>query len=567
MKKLSCLLLAVGLLLTGLVGCGSEKDATSTTTTIGNVADSTTTEDIRGDDVTTTTVSTTKEKTHTTAADKVNEDQGVTTIKLPFDTPITYSLFMTEHAAQPVKTSSPKWGNLTSKTNVTLDVDFASGSDAQTKLMLAAASGEMYDITALNITQLRTYKEVLFMDLTEKILAEQVPNYWNMVKNDPEIKNYTYNGKFRGLAQTHWGGYETVGMAPAIRYDVLEDNKLSVPKTWDEWFETMKNLKKAYPESTPFSGRTWGYIFYYWEYALGMRQDIHYDYDKDKYVCGAIEPEFYTVLQFMKDAYDEGIVDPKFMTVTEQTFSDGCQSNKIFFFIDNGMCYYKQTTELKKKDNDALIFAMPLMENSFKQKRGYAYTQSVNYQMQYALSAQAKEPEKLLAFMNWCYSEEGMLVNTYGRKDVDYKVNKDGQPYIPESVWSKYGYGSSGEYARMSDLGLGQSCFAPTFLQQAMIRENYPETEEAYDGMDAQEITKADLKAGNFDPLPSVAPDVGVKTLSCADTINSYIHTNVSKFITGKRAMSEFNNFVAEVKERGAESIVAEYNKAKLAGQ
>jgi len=226
------------------------------------------------------------------------------------------------------------------------------------------------------------------------------------------------------------------------------------------------------------------------------------------------------------------------------------------------MNFYKQTAALRKTNPNALFFAMPLMTNSFGQKRGYGYYQSINYQNQYCLSSKAAEPEKLLAFMNWCYSEEGMLVNTYGRKNVDYKVDKNGNPYVPESVWKKYGATPAGEYQWMSTLGLGQLCFAPTWTWQGLIRENYPDDEEY--GMDFNKVTAADMKAGHYDILPTVEPDVSTKTLSRADAVNSFILSNVVKFISGSRPMSEYDAFVADLKRLGAEDVVKEYNTVGL---
>src|SRR5699024_3866074 len=53
-----------------------------------------------------------------------------------------------------------------------------------------------------------------------------------------------------GLHEKVWPDYSL-----AIRVDILEELGLDEPKTWDELEKVLEDMKKAYPESTPFSDR------------------------------------------------------------------------------------------------------------------------------------------------------------------------------------------------------------------------------------------------------------------------------------------------------------------------
>lgn len=469
--------------------------------------------------------------------------------------PVTYTLYLPEHVYQPISTDAMKWDLITEKTGVTLDVDVGVGTEAQTKLTAAAASGKMYDIAFLTHSQIQSLNSSLFMDLTD-IMETKTPNYWAIAKDIEGLESIKVDGKYLGFGMTHID-YPDTPVQLAIRYDTLEKHNLSVPKTWDEWFETMKQLKKLYPDSTPFATRSGSYLLEYWTQALGMDYLIHYDDDEDKYVCGVMEEEFRTVLQFMIRCYNEGILDPDFDSSDSTTFEKKVQAGNVFFWMDNGVLADMQTEQLQKSNPSAMINSMPLMTNSFGKKEGLMWTNLTNYASQYCLSATAKYPDRLLEFMNWCYSEEGLLVNTYGKLDETYKLDSDGNPYVPESVWKKYENAAKPSYQWMSDLGLGQLCFAPYYDNFGVVWENYEVDEEdaKYAG-----IYDKDLEEGNFTAKRDTKPDIGTESISRYDTINTYAKQQVIKFIKGTRSLTEFDSFLSEMKKLGVESLLEECN-------
>ena len=173
-------------------------------------------------------------------------------VSIPLSKPITFTLFLEEHSSQPVKTDALKWKAIAKKTNVTLDVDVGVGSAATTKLAAAAASGKMYDISCIKHGKLTTMKPTLFLDLTKRINKDETPNYYNLVKNDlADMKLLRVGGKVLGFSMYvtdtfengKWGPYETAACPMGIRMDILENNGLKAPTTWDEWFNVMKKLK------------------------------------------------------------------------------------------------------------------------------------------------------------------------------------------------------------------------------------------------------------------------------------------------------------------------------------
>jgi len=208
--------------------------------------------------------------------------------------------------------------------------------------------------------------------------------------------------------------------------------------------------------------------------------------------------------------------------------------------------------------------SMNLMKSHLNgnKKTGTAYTQAGNYSTLYCLSSKADHKDELLDFMDWCYTEEGMLVNCLGKEGVTYEMDKDGVPYLPKKVWSKYIDNAMPEYAYMSDLGLGQLCFAPRVLQPNSgakwvgRKEKLEEDDASFDNS----VFQQDIKDGCYVSLLNVTPDLDSDTLSRYEQINQYMRNQVVKFIKGTRALSEFSAFQNELKKLGIEDVLKACN-------
>jgi len=584
-KRVISLLAVICLLLTVFAACGkdpvtsdtsdnSTPDVSTSESDVSDTSDTPDTSDVsnaptgdKNPDNTTTsngggnkTTTTTKKKDTASSGNKVD-------YQMPFDKPVTFTLYLTEHANQPIKADSMKWDVITEMTNVTLDVDIGSGSNANTKLSAASASGKMYDITCVEHSTLRNLKTSLFMDLT-KVMKTETPHYYELVKDEKDLALYKVDGKHLGFSLYTFEGMDEPMDEGAynayIRKDLLDKENLKIPTTWQEWFTTMKTLKAKYPDSIPFSGRSVDYILYFWTEALGgQKMQMHYNSVAGKFVCGAMQSNYRSVLQFMNQCYREGILDPNFDKASTGTCIEAGNSNKLFFLIDNGSTPYTINNELAKTNKEARLYAINLMSSHLNnnKKTGTSATRSCVFSTLYCLSAKTQNKDKLLDFMDWCYTEEGMLVNSCGKQGVTYDLDKNGEAYVPKKVWSKYINNAMPEYAWMSDLGLGQLCFAPRLLNNEGIewkdRPAALSEEEPYFDDNA---FKAQLKQGSYVAFHHAQPDVDANTQMLFTQINTYIRTQTVKFIKGDRALSEYNTFLNELKKMGIEDLMKKCN-------
>ena len=480
-----------------------------------------------------------------------------------FDEPVTFTVMTYEHPSQPIDPSSVIFQAIQEATNVTLEFDITPSAEYSTKKAAAFGSGILSDITHVTSDDLNKFAGAnIFMPLPDDLLEESVPNFYQRVADDLNWKMSKTNGQALGFTILN-GSTENVllgGYIPVIRYDILEKNNLQMPTTWDEWFVVMKQLKTIYPDSTPFSGRLKGVnMLNQPSLAMGCMPGLYFNYETNQYSFGVLETRYREILQFFIRCREEGILDPNWKTVDANTWDQGVSSGKIFFWYDNAGFAAGQTANLQKSDPEAKMQVMPLMANSEGKKQGQLYNQNWYTQL-WALSANAAEPEKLLKFMNWLYSDEAMYICNYGKEGETFNRTEDGKVTIPSEIVEKYRGASSPEYNWMADYGLGLLCFTP------LVNTSYSMNVQL-DLMDWElgSIIEADYEAGyyHFEDIKPSLPEADRATVNNEmRQIGTLIARGVEEFVDGTRPITEYDNWVSDIKAAGAEHVLEVYNAA-----
>ncbi len=486
-------------------------------------------------------------------------DSGENVKKL-FDEPVTFTVMTLEHPSQQVNPDGLKYKTITELTNVTLDFDITPQATYKTKKSAAMASGMVNDIMYLETGDLQKYADSgIFLKLDD-YLESDLPNFYNLIKDDAEWAKTKINGNVYGLTVLNAGFFPNGGKCPVIRYDILEKNNIAMPTTFDEWFNVMKQLKTIYPDSTPFSGRNAGYnMLGNMEYAMGCYGGFGYNPTSGKYEYGVLTENYRPILEFWIKCWNEGIIDKNWANANSNTWDEGVNSNKVFFWYDNAGFAQSQTAFLKKNNPDALMQIMPLMANSKGEKRGVVYAKH-QYNTLYALSSKSSNQDKLLKFMNWLYSEEGMYVCNYGKENETFTKDSDGNVTLPQDIVKKYSSATSPLYNWMSDYGLGLLSFTP------LVRDN-GELLDAL-GRDNSQFTQIlmdDYNAGYYKPEfvnVTLSTDINTQIAQKLSSVNALVFSEIRKFVEGTRPITEWNQFVTQLKNAGAEDVVNAYNAA-----
>ncbi len=493
---------------------------------------------------------------------------SVSRLTIPFQETMKWSLFMTENANQPINPDAIKFDALYELTNVELDIDIGVGASVNTKLMAAAAAGKMYDITYITNTQFRTYKTSLFYDITDRIKTD-TPNYYRAVERDwDDLQLFSRGGRFYGFAQTEYNYLydEQSVLCPQIRVDILENNSIKLPTTWREWFEAMRILKKKYPDSRPYAGRSTDDMLDYWSKMLGQEYNIYYNAENERWYCGVLVSRFKSVLQFMKDCYDEGILDQNFDVSSEANFQKSTTTSRTFFTIDSDAAMAQTNEALQAADENAMFVPIAPFSSHLNGNKTttWYYPQSANFQSMYYIGAQANHMDELLHFMDWCYTDEGAHTNNFGLLGETYELDENGDPYVPEKLWRGKWPGGIAEngYDWKSEYGLNQFCFAPYMngspdAKNTSFWEKDNSLKKTYANRHAWQVDGVtEYQKGYASKRLNVIPDVPEDMVHRYDTLQTYIRNQIVFFIKGNRPMSEYDTFVNDLKAMGIEDLL-----------
>lgn len=551
-RKTVALLMAIALATSSLAGCSGNSDSSSDTSSTA-----------------------TNSSTTSTASDTGTSSTGeeASASALPFDETLTVTMMISENATQPVNPDSSLIQYMKEHLNVDLQLQIIPGSDYATRVATALASNSMPDmIRACQPYQFSQYAPTgMLLNIDD--YKEYAPDYYALIDGEDRIgetNKLRINGSMYGFETLE---YYRVAIAPinAIRTDLLEEAGLDMPTTWDEFYDALLAIKEKHPDMTGFSSRagTRTMIGRY-AYQLGSggfnvvdtTNGVYYEPEEDAYIYGPTSENFKAVIEFFAQAYKDGILDPDYATMTQETYWEKLSSGRTMSICDNNSFIGRVfNPALEQIDENAAFDIVPPLENDLGQTRQYRYNK--DWTDQIIVSSQVDEPEKVVQFLNWFYTDEGRMLTNFGVEGQDYDI-VDGNPMIKQEIVDANSDASDVFTAIQGELGLGLQGLAtyvdeytyhqvsdPIFLEQAEKIDQYTE-----DGS----IVYAPL-------YPSLSQEDNERATSLQANLNNVFDQEIDKFIIGQRSMDEWDDFVATLESQGASELAEIYNNAYQALQ
>jgi len=391
MKRLVALLIALSLLGSlMLTGCGEKENAADVTTPAPTA------------------------KSEPTAAPEVKKEEILTCKYLvPGDPPTELAKgldainakMLADGVNVKLERQHIAWDAWDQKINIMLstgeEFDLFHVMNDRTPVSSYVSKGALSDITAKmdqygeNIKKVNPDSMINACKVEDKIYA--IPAFWVEFSHSPEI---------------------------TIRLDILKENGLSVPKSFEELttaFETvMKNWKGKQKPYLPLVGTT--------VYKFGMDQKSYdswpfWIYDDIFYVnqnTGEVKNYFETE-EFKQDCmnarmwYEKGLINPDVLVFKNDQVINQLDSGD--WFVHAGT-YGNSIDNIKKNYPNITVDDFKFL-NFFPDKpnmRPYG-TRNMN-----AVPITSKHPEASVKFMNWLYAnQENYDLYMYGREGVDFK--------------------------------------------------------------------------------------------------------------------------------------------------
>lgn len=344
---------------------------------------------------------------------------------------------------------------------IRLDCNFYE-TDWETQLTLMVAGDELPDMLAgcsMNVSDVNEWgEEGYFLDLNEYI--DLMPNLQAFFEKYPELEAFctTSDGHIYGLPKLRVDMTDRLTRS-FINKQWLENLGLSMPTSIDEYYDVLVAFKEqdANGNGDPndevpllFTSDEGGYsaIEKTLLDAFGIyTSDINYILQADE--NGKVElahtgDKYKEYLRFLNKLYKEGLMEQEAFTITSDEVTTR-QQNEIYGSFGCGSAPFVMAN--KDISYDANWLALAGLYSDFNKERNVSISSPVQNSILVAVNGNVENPEAMARFIDYFYTEEGMLSATKGYDGVTFDMVDDEllgtkvpQMRVPE------GYTSGEEY-------------------------------------------------------------------------------------------------------------------------
>ncbi len=478
------------------------------------------------------------------------------------DTKLTYWVAMNANvsasAANIADTDFAK--ELTKRTGVEVEYIHPPQGQESEMFSLMIASDELADIIE--------YDWLRAMGGPEKSIKDKIiiPLDDYLKKYAPALNSYLdEHSDVDKLVKTDGGNYYVfplirsdkslmISYGPVVRTDWLEELSLTMPETIEDWENMLIAFRDKKGAEAPLS--IIGADRYALYLLLSASEEFYVEDGKVKF--GPIEPSFKEATQTLARWYSEKLLDNNY-ALNDAVTLDYNMLNGLSgaTMISGGSGLGKWLDTMDGKGG-----SFNLTGATYPDAPGKNTSVRVPFQLPYmgygsaAISASCKEPELAAKFLDYAYTDEGHMLYNFGVEGTSYNM-VDGKPVYTDLIMKNPDgltvSQAMGKYMRVNYSG-------PFVQDKEYIMQYY--------GREQQQTALNNWMSDYEANQPGILPPLTFTTEESSEAntllndVNKYKSTEVTSFIAGKRDMSTYDDYVAQLKKLGADRIVEIYQAA-----
>lgn len=419
---------------------------------------------------------------------------------------------------------------------------------------LIVASGDFPDIfqgleTAYSTGLSGALNDEVIIDLTDD-LAEYAPNYDYMIHSNPEeTAAFQVDGSVLCFMAPYDSAVNNQGLV--IRKDWLDECGLEVPETYDELHEALTAFKNKYGCTTALymnndctiNNLAEGFNIYSYS-AGGMAEGLPYYQENGVVKCSLIEDGYRDYLTMLNNWYNEGLMDSDFISVIFDPFSSylagQISSDQMGVWCTSGEGIDTYTCE---------IACLPSpVQNAGDNQHITELSLTVD-STGAAISTGCENPELAMQWMDYWYSEDGILLLNYGIEGKDFTVNEAGVPEFTDVIVNNEFSMPVSLYMRAR---CAYGCFSGMWLRYRTAEFNSDRVNECWD-----------VWTANLDGTMAIPSYVSMTSEEKNDEsyyatdIMTYANQMVSQFVIGAADIdSQWDEYVKSLKDMGIETCI-----------
>ena len=477
----------------------------------------------------------------------------------PVETDVTLKVWMASEMSYSATYASanehPWYQEWEKRTGIDVDwIEPAAGADKTQAYNLMIAGGDLPDLIFSSdiVTNAASHIENGVIIPLNDYLEEYAPNLWALMQSDSDVdKSYkTDNGDyfcFPSLCKAE------IGYGLLINQKWMDECGLTAPETVDELTEMLKVFKEKYGVA-PFTMASSPNGVFYSAYGVTGRYEWYRTQDQVVHLS-AYEDGYKQTLELFHSWYEDGLLDPDFASMDWNIMSAKAAAEEIGVFSAHYSCFQMIDAALDGAENTWVAVKNPVLNEGDE----YAYFQSSAFPRGRgtAVTTACENPEIACRFMDYVYTEEGMIFMNYGysegadaSSDAGYYVDENGTAHYTDL----YMNGPEGmvEYARRFSPGIVGACPGYKLAEAGRARNSQVMR-------DAEDVW-ANGSSENWWCLP-VLSSTAEETEELSD-LNSIISTYCGemyfKFITGETDLeSGWDEYIETLKGMGVEDLIA----------
>ncbi len=346
------------------------------------------------------------------------------------DEPLVVTVLLPEFETEVdfVAENNPVLDYIEEKTGVRLDIIYAANSTYGDTLNTTMADKEMPMLIAATDARspliMNSARAGAFWDLTDYVYDAE--NYPNLAAGDPQIyNNIAVDGRVYGIYRTRnyprGGAYYRLDIAKEMGFD-------KEVKTIDDLTELAYALNK-YSDDTyalnmcEYTAGTISFI----TIAYGAPNNWGVDENGDIYPAH-LSPAYLEGLNWLRDLYKAGGIDPNFAQLSSSEWNNIERNNKAFMRFDCLDNAHRQQEWFEKEAGVTEQIFQTVGPIAKADGSITIWPQNPGFSGEIVVTKAVKEEdmEKVMKFLDWANSDEGISVLNLGVKDATYWVGEDG---------------------------------------------------------------------------------------------------------------------------------------------
>ncbi len=489
---------------------------------------------------------------------------------------IEISVAKSEHPAQPIIQDAPAHLAIAEKLNIKLNFIVMPTDDYNAKMKVWLATNQVPDLASGGLADIRDYVDSIVP--FGPMMDEHAPNLKRYVADNPDIKKLTVNDELYFIPHQYFNR-KVLASYPMIRKDKLEEAGLEEPTNWDELYDVLLGLKKAYPDNLIWSSRRGtARLLSLIAYPMGSGWGVYFDKDVDggKWLYGPVHEEFSYVLTYLANAFKDGLLDPDFAITSDDQWHEKQSSGKTLWCWENMSFGVRWNLALQELDPKFAWTPIGTLDG-LKGRRMTTYGGLATGG--YVISAKSDYPERLISLLDWMITPEGLDTTNWGIEGEHYRykpgtsrpsrisdytvqginsvLSRDNKEIIPE-IWQYYAEKTDPFRTYQSDQGVGLLDFVVLTDSGMEYPWDPPGATDSW-----YELTGSDPGLHLRFIAPPLTDDEATTIKDIQTNVENILTPAFDKVIIGRMTEAEYRAEVEKAIDAGALKIEEIYNAAE----